>query len=46
MLNVAARRRDKTASNNVRDTNTAVKTFETRPIAKVVAKPRIGPEPN
>ena len=30
----------------VRDTNTAVNTFASRPIVSVVAKPRIGPVPN
>ena len=33
-------------SNSVRETNTAVKTFASRPIARVVAKPRIGVVPN
>ena len=46
MLTVAARRRESTNSNMVRDTNTAVKTLAASPIASVVAKPRIGPVPN
>ena len=33
-------------SNSVRDTNTAVKTFASRPIASVVANPRIELVPN
>ena len=46
MLRVAARRRDSTISNMVRDTKTAVKTLATSPMPSVVAKPRIGPVPN
>ena len=33
-------------SGAVRDTKTAVKTFDANPIVSVVAKPRIGPVPN
>jgi hypothetical protein len=39
-------RRDRMNSNSVRDTKTAVNTFERRPKTSVVAKPRIGPVPN
>ena len=39
-------RRDRMNSNSVRDTKTAVNTFESRPKTSVVAKPRIGPVPN
>ena len=46
MLNVAARRRTRTVSKSVRETNIAVKTLETKPKNNVVAKPLIGPEPN
>ena len=47
MLSVCTwRRRDSTSSNIVRDTNTAVNTFEISPIVSVVAKPRTGPVPN
>ena len=47
MLSVCAcARRDSTSSNTVRETKTAVKTFDSRPIVSVVAKPRIGPVPN
>ena len=46
ILNVASRRRVKITSNIVRDTNTAVNTFEMRPKNRVVANPLIGPEPN
>jgi hypothetical protein len=35
-----------TISKTVRDTNTAVNTFDNKPIVRVVAKPRIGPVPN
>ena len=38
----AAASRSERTSNSVRETNTAVKTFASRPIASVVAKPRIG----
>ena len=43
---LTCRRRDSTSSNTVRDTNTAVKTLDSRPMVSVVAKPRIGPVPN
>ena len=46
MLSVASRRRVSTASNKVRDTNTAVNTLATSPKNRVVANPWIGPEPN
>ena len=46
MLSVAARRRDRIASNMVRDTKTAVKMLETRPKNSVVANPWMGPDPN
>jgi hypothetical protein len=47
MLSVAAWcRRAASASNRVRDTNTAVNTFDSRPKKSVVANPRIGPVPN
>ncbi len=46
MLSVASRRRVRTTSNIVRDTNTAVNTFEMRPKNRVVAKPLIAPDPN
>ena len=46
MLRVAARRRDNTISNMVRDTKIAVKTLAASPMVSVVAKPRIGPVPN
>ena len=39
MLNEASRRRVSTVSKMVRDTNTAVNTFDTRPKNSVVAKP-------
>ena len=46
MLSVAARRRDSTISNIVRDTKTAVNTLDASPMVSVVANPRIGPVPN
>jgi len=41
MLSVAAWRFDRTSSNTVRDTNTAVKMFDSNPMVRVVANPRI-----
>ena len=37
---------ERISSNSVRETNTAVNTFATRPKNMVVAKPRMGPVPN
>ena len=46
MLRVDSRFRASTRPNRVRDTNTAVNTFETSPKNNFVAKPCIGPDPN
>ena len=46
MLSCVTWRRDSTSSNIVRETNTAVNTFDSSPKDSVVAKPRIGPVPN